>query len=128
MKKPDRKNGIAHLIAAIGYSLSGAARLWREAAFRHEVLVAALLIPALALLGAPLWALAVQAILVLVLFATEALNSAIEELVDHLTQDWAAFARNAKDLGSFAVMCLLIANGIWAALALWLALGGRLAS
>ena len=121
---PPRKTGLAHLLAATRYSLQGARRLWREAAFRHEVLAAALILPALALLGAPVWALAVQAVLVLILIATEALNTAIEELVDHLTADWAAFAANAKDLGSLAVMCLLLANGVWLATALWLALAG----
>ena len=121
---PPRKTGLAHLLAATRYSLQGARRLWHEAAFRHEVLAAALVLPALALLGAPLWALAVQAVLVLILIATEALNTAIEELVDHLTADWAAFAANAKDLGSLAVMCLLLANGVWLATVLWLALSG----
>ncbi len=121
---PPRKSGLAHLIAATGYSLQGARRLWREAAFRHELLVAAIGLSLLAVLGVPLWALAVQAVLTLILFAVEALNTAIEELVDHLTQDWAAFAGHAKDLGSLAVMCLLLANGIWLATALWLALTG----
>ncbi|MEM6308190.1 MAG: diacylglycerol kinase [Pseudomonadota bacterium] len=38
----------------------------------------------------------------------------MEEIVDHLTDDWAAFAKHAKDLGSFAVMCCLIATGLYA--------------
>jgi diacylglycerol kinase (ATP) len=44
--------------------------------------------------------------------ALEALNTAIECLVDHLTQDWAVFARDAKDLGSLAVMCGLLCHGL----------------
>jgi diacylglycerol kinase (ATP) len=123
MTVPPRKTGLAHLLAATRYSLAGLARLWHEAAFRHEVLAAAIVLPGLWLLGAPLWAVAVQAVLVLILVAAEALNTAIEELVDHLTQDWAAFAKNAKDLGSLAVMCLILANGVWAAAALALAFG-----
>jgi len=49
------------------------------------------------------------------LVAAEALNTAIECLVDHLAPDWQEFARDAKDLGSLATMCLLIANGLYLA-------------
>jgi len=120
-QRPPRKTGVAHLFAATGYSLSGLRRLWREAAFRHEVLGAAVVLPVLALLGVPVWVLAVQVVLILILIAIEALNTAIEELVDHMTADWAEFAKNAKDLGSLAVMCLLVANAVWLAVALiWL--------
>ena len=121
---PPRTRGLAHLWAATRYSLAGARRLWREAAVRHEVLAAAVVLPGLVLLGAPVWAVAVQGVLALILLATEALNTAIEELVDHLTRDWAEFAKHAKDLGSLAVMCLLLANGVWAAAALYLAWAG----
>lgn len=110
------------MAAAAGHSLAGLRRLMRETAFRHEVLAAAVALPALALAGAPFWALAVQLVLALILVAAEALNTALEEIVDHLTRDWAAFARDAKDLGSLAVMCLLAANGVWFAAGLWMAL------
>lgn len=49
----------------------------------------------------------------LVLIAVEALNTAIECIVDHLAPNWEAFARDAKDLGSLATMCLLIAIGVY---------------
>ena len=41
----------------------------------------------------------------LLILALEALNTAVEVLVDHLTVEIAEFARQAKDLGSFAVGC-----------------------
>lgn len=122
-RRPRRRTGLAHVWAAAGYSLAGIRRLWREAAFRHEALAAAVALPGLGLIGAPVWAVAMQAVLLLVLCAFEALNTALEELVDHLTQDWAEFARDAKDLGSLAVMFLLVANGVWLGAALWLAWG-----
>ena len=50
----------------------------------------------------------------LLVLATEALNTALEELVDHLSPDWSAFAKHAKDLGSFAVMCQVIGAGLFA--------------
>jgi diacylglycerol kinase (ATP) len=122
--RPPRRTGLAHLVAATGYSLAGLRRLWREAAFRHEVLGSAMVLAVLMVAGVPAWVLAGQVILLLILIAAEALNTAIEELVDHLTADWAQFAKNAKDLGSLAVMCLLVANGVWLLAGLWIVLGG----
>jgi diacylglycerol kinase (ATP) len=49
----------------------------------------------------------------LLLIATEALNTAIEVLVDHVSPNWSEAARDAKDLGSLAVMALLWANGVF---------------
>ena len=47
------------------------------------------------------------------LVAVEALNTAIECIVDHLAPNWEEFARDAKDLGSLATMCLLGANAVF---------------
>ncbi|WP_247997891.1 diacylglycerol kinase [Brucella tritici] len=35
--------------------------------------------------------------------------------MDHVSQDYPTAARHAKDLGSFAVMCLIVANVIFVA-------------
>lgn len=105
--------GPKHLIAAGQYSLGGLKRLWAETAFRHEVLAIIVVLAGLFLLGASLWQILVATILILLLIATEALNTALECIVDHLSPDWAEFARDAKDLGSLAVLCILLANGVW---------------
>lgn len=110
--KPERLTGLAHFFAAAGYSLGGLRRLWRESAFRQEVLAAVLVLAALVALSAPFWAYLAVAVLICIVFAVEALNTAIEVLVDHLSPEWSSFARDAKDLGSLAVMCILIAIGI----------------
>ena len=102
---------MAHFFAAAGYSIAGIRRLWQETAFRHEVLAFVLVIAGLFWLGASFAEMGVMVVLFLALVAMEALNTAIECLVDHLTSDWAEFAKHAKDLGSLAVMCLLLANG-----------------
>ena len=94
--------------------MNGAARLWREAAFRQEVIAAFAVLVLFAVTGAPLWAFVGFAILALMVLATEALNTALEEVVDHLSPDWSAFAKHAKDLGSFAVMCQLVGTGLFA--------------
>jgi len=111
--RPERITGIRHLFAAAGYSIAGIRRMWAETAFRHEMLglpVVCLLFWAIA---APLWAYGVFVILWLLLIAIEALNTAIEAIVDHVSPDWSLAARDAKDLGSLAVMALLLANGVF---------------
>jgi diacylglycerol kinase (ATP) len=111
--KPPRITGIKHLFAAAGYSIGGLRRLWQETAFRHIVL---LLLPCLALLvaiDASIMEFCFFLILFFMLVAVEALNTAIECIVDHLAPNWEEFARDAKDLGSLATMCLLLANGVY---------------
>lgn len=109
-KPPPRVSGLKHLFAAGSYSLGGLRRLWRETAFRHELLFSALGIGLLIASGAgPAW-VAGFVVLNLALIAVEALNTALECLVDHISPDWAEFARDAKDLGSLAVACLIAAN------------------
>ncbi len=110
--KPARKTGLAHFFAAAGYSAGGLRRLWQESAFRQEML-GLVAVPVL------LWALDASALhflvfagLALLVIALEALNTAIECLVDHLTGDWAEFARDAKDLGSLAVLCGLLCHAL----------------
>ena len=88
-------------------------RLWAEAAFRHEVLAIVLVLAGLCLFGASLSQILIATILILLLIATEALNTALECIVDHISPGWAEFARDAKDLGSLAVLCILLANGVW---------------
>lgn len=110
--KPDRVTGLAHFFAAAGYSLGGLRRLWAEAAFRHELLAAVGVFGLFVVLKASAAEFLGFGLLCLVLVAVEALNTAIECLVDHLAPGWAEFARDAKDLGSLAVMCILIAHGL----------------
>lgn len=111
--KPEPSSGIAHLIAATGYSLSGIRILWGEASFRQEVAGGAAGIALLVWCGASLPSIAVFVILLLVLFAVEALNTAIESIVDHLSPEWSQFGKLAKDLGSAAVFFLLAANAVY---------------
>jgi diacylglycerol kinase (ATP) len=111
--KPPRVTGLAHVFAAGGYSLQGVRRLWQETAFRHITLLLPLAIAVFAAVGAQLGDYAILMVLFLILVATEALNTAVECIVDHLAPDWQVFARDAKDLGSLATLCLLAANGVF---------------
>jgi diacylglycerol kinase (ATP) len=105
--------GARHILAAAGYSLAGLRRLWAESAFRQELIGGAAILGVMAWLGKPAIDFVCFAVLFLILLAVESLNTAIESMVDHLSPEWQAFARDAKDLGSFAVMCLLIAHGLF---------------
>lgn len=113
--KPKRVTGVAHLIAAARYSSGGIRRLWQETAFQHILISFPACILLLFVCDASLMEYAFFLILSLALVAGESLNTAIECLVDHLADDWQEFARDAKDLGSLATMCLLIANGVFLA-------------
>ncbi len=105
--KPPRKSGIAHFIAASSYSLAGLRRLAQESAFRQEVALVAGLLVIFVVVGASLPEILGLLALGLVLVAVEALNTALEVVVDHLSPGWSAFAKDAKDLGSLAVACAI---------------------
>ncbi len=122
--RPPRLTGAAHLLAATRAALAGLQRLLAEAAFRQELALALAVAAAFALAGVPGWAWAGAAGLFLLVVAVEALNTAIEEIVDRLSPDWSDFARNAKDLAGLAVACVLIVFSGFAALVLWQALAG----
>lgn len=112
LQKPARKTGIAHFLAAAGYSAGGLRRLWGESAFRQEMLGLLVVPVVLWVFGATALHYLVFAGLALLVVALEALNTALECIVDHLTQDWAEFARDAKDLGSLAVLCGLLCHAL----------------
>jgi diacylglycerol kinase (ATP) len=114
MQKPTRKTGIGHFLAAASYSAAGLRRLLRESAFRQEAGLGLVALAGLGLLGAGWAELLGFAGLILVLVAVEALNTAIEVLVDHLSPGWSQFAKDAKDLGSLAVACIVGAMVLYA--------------
>jgi diacylglycerol kinase (ATP) len=105
--------GISHFFAAASYSLGGFKRLIKEAAFRQELLFAAVALILLLAVGATLVELMIAVMLFLVLFAIEALNTAIEEVIDRISPEISSVGKHAKDLGSFAVLCMLAACGLF---------------
>lgn len=107
---PEKLRGLAHLLASARYSLAGLVRLLGEAAFRHEIVLGTVLIGTLAAADVPKVEILIQVGLLLVLAATEALNTAIELIVDRVSPEISDFAGQAKDLGSFAVFCVLAVN------------------
>lgn len=111
---------LARIWHATRYSLQGLqAAFHHEAAFRQELILAAVLIPlafALALLSALTWsqcALLVASVLLVLL--VELLNSAVESVVDRISDEHHHLSKRAKDAGSAAVLISLINCGlVWA--------------
>ena len=106
--KPGRK-GLARLIAATGYSWSGFQQAWKyEAAFREELLLLILLVPAAFWLGETAVETAILLMSCLAVLVTELLNSAVEAVVDLASPSIHPLAARAKDIGSAAVFVALI--------------------
>lgn len=103
--------GLRHIVHAVGYSMAGLAFMLRnEIAARIEVVVVALSLLWLAVLGRPLSNFIVFLILACILFAIEAVNTAIEAIADRLSPETSDFAKAVKDLGSTAVFFVLTAG------------------
>jgi diacylglycerol kinase (ATP) len=99
------KSGVKRVFSAFFYSIDGLRTAWRhEHAFRQELMVAVPgMVIALMLPISRFEKLALIGVLVLVL-VVELLNSAIEAVVDRVSLDRHLLSKNAKDLGSAAVM------------------------
>ncbi|MFT4160882.1 diacylglycerol kinase [Shinella zoogloeoides] len=110
----EKKTGISHLFAAASYSAAGARRLLGESAFRHELIAFVVAMAIFAVVGASFFQYVAMAILFLLMVAFEALNTAIEEIVDRVSPEISEMGKHSKDLGSFAVFCLIVANAGYA--------------
>ncbi len=94
---------------AFFYSIEGLRAAFRhEDAFRQEVLLAALLVPAALFDPAAGTGKALMIASVLLVLIVELLNSAVEAAVDRISLENHALAKRAKDIGSAAVMLALV--------------------
>lgn len=114
MENPRKgKTGLQRLIDATRYSFAGLAEAARhEAAFRQELLLAAVLVPLGLFLGKTGVERALLVGSVLLVLVVELLNSAIEATVDRISLDEHRLAKRAKDIGSAAVMLSLVMLGV----------------
>lgn len=110
------KSGLKRIVSALRYSIDGLRSAWRhEHAFRQEMLVFVVgTVVALALPVSAFQRLVLIGVLVLVLIV-ELINSALEAVVDRISLERHPLSKNAKDLGSAAVLltCAL-ACATWA--------------
>lgn len=109
------KQGLQRLINACGYSRDGIASAWRhEAAFREEVLLAAITIPLGLWLGQTGLERALLVGTILLVLIVELLNSAVEAVVDRVSDERHELSKRAKDIGSAAVLLTLaLAAAVW---------------
>jgi diacylglycerol kinase (ATP) len=114
------RTGIDRILHAAVNSWSGLRLAYAgESAFRQEIWLAALMLPAAFWVGRDWVQIALLAGSVLLVLIVELLNSGIEAVVDRVSTEWHELSKRAKDLGSAAVMiALLVCGGIWAG-ALW---------
>jgi len=103
------KTGLKRVSSAFFYSMAGLrAALRHEDAFRQEVFLAVLLIPAAFFTPATGTGKALLIAAVLLVLIVELLNSAVEAAVDRISLENHVLAKRAKDVGSAAVLLALI--------------------
>jgi len=124
--------GLERLVNALGYSWAGLRHAARsEAAFREELIVAAVLAPASLALPVSRVEHLLLVLALLFILLVELLNTAIEAVVDRVSLELHPLAGTAKDLGSAAVLTSLVMGGLcWAVIVgpvayAWLAGPGR---
>ncbi|EJJ29587.1 diacylglycerol kinase [Rhizobium sp. CF142] len=111
MTKPavTKETGFRHFVAAASYSWAGFLRVFRESAFRQELGFFAVALIVLFLVGADATEFVITTVLFLGLFSIEAMNTAVEEVIDRISPEISIVGKHAKDLGSFAVTCMIAA-------------------
>lgn len=115
MQNNKRATGMRRLIDATSYSAMGLKAAWRnEAAFRQEVALAVVLIPAAFWLGATGMQRALLIFSSLLILIVELLNSAVEAAIDRIGPEIHPLSGQAKNMGSAAVLISLIAAAaVW---------------
>jgi len=102
---------LQQLINTAGYPLHGLKFLFKnEFAARIELYLFLWIFPFLVFFDAPPSVLINTAILFLMLLGVEALNTAVEVIVDRVSPEISPMGKQVKDLGSFAVMMFLCVN------------------
>lgn len=116
MARHNQAGGLRRIWNAMLYSVAGLRAAWdNEAAFRQEIVLCLILIPAAFWVGGN----AVERVLLigscLLVLVVELLNSAIEAAIDRIGADRHTLSGRAKDMGSAAVfISLLLAVSCWA--------------
>jgi len=128
MGKPGN-TGLRRIINATFFSMAGFRAAWRdEAAFRQEVLLCVVLIPAAFWLGRTAVERSLLVGSCLIVLIVELLNTGIENVVDRFGGELHKLSGQAKDMGSAAVfVSLMLTLVIWSLIA-WERFGPTLTS
>lgn len=119
------KTGLTRVMHALGYSLQGLGAAWKfEAAFRQEVIMALLLIPAAFWLASSHIELVLLIASVFWVLIAELINSSVEAVVDRTGSEVHELSGRAKDIGSAVVLLsLVLLSIVWGIIA-WHRFGG----
>jgi diacylglycerol kinase (ATP) len=106
---PNKKKGIARIIAATGYSVAGLRSAFStEEAFRIEVYVLLVMTPVALYFGQSRLEQVALVGVILLWMIVELLNTAVEAVVDRVSEDFHPLAKTAKDIGSAAVLITMV--------------------
>ena len=110
------RTGLDRLWHAARYSMDGLRAGWGQTAFRQEVLAALVLLPAALWLGQSWLEVTLLGGSVVLVLVVELLNSGIEAAIVRIGLLWYLLSKQAKDMGSAAVLLsVLLCAGIWGA-------------
>jgi diacylglycerol kinase (ATP) len=115
MTDRNKPTGISRILRSFGYSFQGFRLAWREeAAFRQEITLSVVVIPAGLYFGNSGIERALLIMPMLLILVVEFLNSAVEAVVDRSGTERHPLAGMAKDMGSAAVLLSFILLGtVW---------------
>ena len=110
MKSPNKHPvGFTHVWHALLTALNGLREAWQhEDAFRQELFIAAIAIPAALLSPADKTGKILLVSSILLVLILELVNSAVEAAVDHTSLDQHPFAKRAKDIAGAAVLMSMV--------------------
>lgn len=112
---PKGRTGLARIVAAAGYSRDGLIAAFKgEAAFRQLVALDVVLIPLAFFCPVSRGERALMVAVCLLSLIVELFNSAIEAVVDRVSQERHPLSKNAKDMGSAAQsIALALIAAVW---------------
>jgi diacylglycerol kinase (ATP) len=116
--KPENNHGIKRVIRATGFSWQGLKAAWRdEAAFRQELVLAAIMLPIALYVDITTVERLILIFGIFLVLIVELLNSAIEAVVDRFGGEIHPLSGQAKDIASAAVFLSLVFCAIcWVAI------------
>jgi diacylglycerol kinase (ATP) len=115
----NQRRGLQRLVAATGFSLKGFRAAWQsEEAFRQELVLALVMLPAAVWLGTTMVERLLLTATVILVLIVELLNTAVEYTVDRIGTERHALSGRAKDMGSAAVLLSLLLTALtWGGIA-----------
>jgi len=111
-----KRTGLSRVFHAFKYSLQGLCSAFYEPAFRQELWLSVLLIPASFWLGNSWVEISLLNACVFLVLIVELLNTGLESAIDRIGPQWHDLSKRCKDLGSAAVLLsLVLCAGVWCA-------------